>query len=129
MKAFIIVIVLVIIGVVGALVGYWVGHALGWTTDAEFPLRIGGGVRAIGLSILVSFGSVMAGVGLLVARPLARVRRLAATGTEGHATIQRARRTGLFMNRRGAAPRPPVDFGCGCTWTVAESTSLTQPGC
>jgi hypothetical protein len=109
-KAFVIVIALVIIGIVGALVGYWVGHALGWTTDAEFPLRIGGGERAIGLSILVSFGSVMAGIGLLVARPLARIRKLAATGAAGHATIRRARRTGLFMNRGGGAPRHQVDF-------------------
>jgi hypothetical protein len=110
MKAFAIIIVLVIIGVVGALVGYWVGHALGWTTDAEFPLGIGGGARAIGLSILVSFASVMAGIGLLIARPLGRIRRLAATGAAGHATIRRVRRTGLVMTRRGDLPRHEVDF-------------------
>ena len=81
--------------VVGAWLGYWVGHALGWTTNAEWPLRIGGGDRAILLSILASFASVMAVVGLLVGRPLQRERRLLATGRQAHATVRRAWRTGL----------------------------------
>lgn len=110
MKALWIVIVLVIIGIIGALAGYWIGHALGWTTNAEFPFRIGGGDKAIGLSILVSFGSVMAGVGWLVALPLRRIGRLAATGAPGHATVRRARRTGIFMRRRGDSPRHEVEF-------------------
>jgi hypothetical protein len=95
MKAWVIVITLIILGVIGALAGYWIGHAVGWTTDAEFPLRIGGGERAIGLSIVLSIGAVMAGAGWLVARPLRRTRRLIAEGVEGHATVLRFWRTGL----------------------------------
>jgi hypothetical protein len=110
MKAWKIVVILVFIGIVGAWVGYWIGHALGWTTNAEFPLRIGGGDRAIGLSILVSFGSVMAGAGWLIARPLRRIQRLAATGIPGHATIRRTWRTGLYMARRSDNPRHEVGF-------------------
>ena len=53
MKAWKIVVSLVVIGIVGAWVGYWIGHALGWTSNAEFPLRIGGGDWAIGLSGLL----------------------------------------------------------------------------
>jgi len=95
MRAWVITLILVAIGIVGAWIGYWAGHALGWTTNAEFPLRIGGGERAIGLSILVSFLSVMGGGGLLIARPMLRTRRLLATGRAGHATVRREWRTGL----------------------------------
>lgn len=110
MRAFVTVLVLVIIGIVGAWVGYWIGHALGWTTDAEFPLHVGGGARAIGLSILVSFGSVMAGGGWFIARPLWRIRRLLATGTPGHATIRRVWRTGFFMTPRGGSRQRWLGF-------------------
>ena len=85
MRAWMIVVALVVIGVAGAWTGYWIGHAAGWTTDAEFPLTIGGGDRAIGLSIGASFLAVMAGAGWFVARPLLRVRRLLATGAPGRA--------------------------------------------
>ena len=107
MRAWMIVVVLVIIGIVGAWVGYWIGDALGWSTNAEFPLKIGAGAGAILLSILVSFGSVMAGVGWFVARPLLRIRRLLATGSPGHATVRRVWRTGLYMSTRDLfAPVP-----------------------
>jgi len=110
MRAWVIVVLLVVIGVVAAWVGYWLGHAAGWSTNAEFPLRIGGGDRAILLSILLSFGSVMAGVGWFVARPLARVRRLLATGVPGHATVRRFWRTGLYMRPSGSAGRHELAF-------------------
>lgn len=110
MRAWVIIVLLVIIGIVGAWVGYWVGDALGWSTGAEFPLRIGGGERAIGLSILFSFGSVMAGIGWLVARPLRNIDHLAQTGAPGHATVRRAWRTGLYMNRMGDKPRHQLGF-------------------
>ena len=95
MKAWMIVVVLIVVGVVGAWAGYWIGHAVGWSTDAEFPLTIGGGDRAIALSILASVGSVMAAAGWLVARPLRRTQRLMAEGFPGHATVRRFWRTGL----------------------------------
>jgi len=110
MRAWVIVVMLVAIGIVGAWVGYWIGHALGWTTGAEFPLTIGAGDRAIGLSILVSFGSVMAGVGWFIARPLSRMRRLLATGATGQATVRRMWRTGLFMRSRGRVGQHQLAF-------------------
>lgn len=110
MKAWVIVLILVAIGIVGAWVGYWVGHALGWTTNAEFPLTIGGGDRAIGLSILFSFGSVMLGAWWFIARPLMRIRRLLASGTSGHATIRRMWRTGISATARGGQGRHELAF-------------------
>ena len=110
MRAWVIVVLLVIVGIVGAWVGYWIGHALGWTSNAEFPLRIGGGDWAIGLSGLASFGSVIAGAGWLVARPLLRIRRLLATGTPAHATVRRMWRTGLYVARLGDRARHQLSF-------------------
>ena len=95
MRAWIIVVLAIVAGIVGAWIGYWIGHALGWTTNAEWPLQIGGGDRAILLSILVSVGSVMAVGGWFVARPLRQVRRLLVTGREAHATVLKVWRTGL----------------------------------
>ena len=99
MRASVRVLILVAIGIVGAWAGYWIGHALGWTTNAEFPARIGGGERAILLSIGLSFLSVMGGLWWLVARPLMGIRRLLATGKPGHATVRRVWRTGITMSR------------------------------
>jgi len=110
MRAFVIVLALVVIGIIGAWVGYWIGHALGWTTNAEFPLRIGGGAWAIGLSILLSFGSVMAGVGWFVARPLRGIQRLLASGAPGHATIRKVWRTGLSRTPRGGSRQRWLGF-------------------
>ncbi len=110
MRAWMVVVVLVIIGIIGAWVGYWIGHAFGWSTNAEFPLKIGGGDRAILLSILLSFGSVMAGIGWFVARPLRRVRQLLATGTPGHATVRRFWRTGFRMRSGSDSPRRQLGF-------------------
>lgn len=53
---------MVIGGIVGGWVGYWIGHLLGWSVNAEWPLRIGGGSGAI----LMSMG--MAVLGVLLAR-------------------------------------------------------------
>lgn len=99
MRAWVRVLVLVVIGIVGAWVGYWIGHGLGWTANAEFPLRIGGGERAILLSMGLSFLSVMGGLWWIVTRPLLGVRRLLATGTPGHATVRRVWRTEIRMSR------------------------------
>ncbi|MBP1705757.1 MAG: hypothetical protein H6Q36_1496 [Chloroflexi bacterium] len=110
MRALATIVGLVVIGIIAAWVGYWIGHALGWTTGAEFPLTIGGGAWAIGLSILVSFGCVMAGVGLFVARPLRNVRRLAASGTPGRATVRRVWRTGFSMTPAGGSRQRLIAF-------------------
>jgi uncharacterized membrane protein YeaQ/YmgE (transglycosylase-associated protein family) len=95
MRGWVIIVLAIAVGIVGAWVGYWLGHALGWTTNAEWPLRIGGGDRAILLSMGLSFLSVVGAGGLLVARPIRRERRLLATGRQGRATILKVWRTGL----------------------------------
>lgn len=99
MRAWVRVLVLVAIGIVGAWAGYWIGHALGWTTNAEFPLKIGAGDRAILLSIGLSFLSVMGGLWWMVTLPLLSLRRLLATGMPGHATVRKVWRTGVRMSR------------------------------
>ena len=50
---------MVLAGVVGGYVGYWLGHLAGWSVDAEWPLRIGGGAGAIALSIALAVVAVM----------------------------------------------------------------------
>jgi hypothetical protein len=139
MRAWVIVVLLVITGIVGAWVGYWAGHAAGWTTDAEFPLRIGGGERAILLSILVSFASVMVGLWWLVGRPLRRERRLLASGTTGRARILRVWRTGLTTRRGGHAhqlafevemhPEGAAAYRAKATGTLPEADEVgLRPG-
>jgi uncharacterized membrane protein YeaQ/YmgE (transglycosylase-associated protein family) len=110
MRAWVIVVLAIAAGVVGAWVGYWIGHALGWTTNAVWPLQVGGGDRAILLSILASFASVMAVVGLLVGRPLQRERRLLATGRQAHATVLKAWRTGLTARDAEGKTRKQLGF-------------------
>jgi hypothetical protein len=110
MRAWVIVVIAIVAGIAGAWVGYWVGHALGWTTNAVWPLQVGGGDRAILLSILASFGSVMAVAGWFVARPLRRERRLLATGRQAHATVLKAWRTGLTARDAEGRTRKQLAF-------------------
>jgi hypothetical protein len=65
---------MVVGGIVGGYVGYWLGHLAGWSTDAEWPFRIGGGQGAI----LTSIG--MAVLGVLLAGWLTRWRRSSSPG-------------------------------------------------
>ncbi len=95
MRAWTIIVLLVLVGIVGAWAGYWIGHFAGWSKDAEWPLRIGGGDGAILLSIGLSFLSVMAGLGWLLVRPALQNRRLLVTGTRARATIVKVWRTGV----------------------------------
>jgi len=49
-------------GIVGGYLGYWIGHLAGWSTDAEWPFKIGGGSGAIAISIgLAVLGALMVG--------------------------------------------------------------------
>lgn len=110
MRAWVIVVLAIAAGVVGAWLGYWIGHALGWTTNAVWPLQIGGGDRAILLSILASFASVMAVAWWFVARPLRRERQLLAAGQQGHATVRKAWRTGLTARDATGKIRKQLGF-------------------
>jgi hypothetical protein len=108
-RAFVSIVVVIVAGIVGAWVGYWIGHTFGWTTNAEWPLRIGGGDRAILLSILASIGSVAAAGGWLIARPMMQLRRLLANGRRARATVLRVWRTGFF-SQGGVRPWRELGF-------------------
>ena len=61
-------------GIVGGYFGYWIGHLAGWSTDANWPFKIGGGAGAIAMSIgLTVLGVLIAG--WLLALPPLRHRR------------------------------------------------------
>jgi hypothetical protein len=131
--------VLVLVGIVGAYIGYWLGHFAGWSRDAEFPFRIGGGDGAILLSIGVSFLSVMGALWWLVARPLQRERRLLKTGLPGRATVMRVWRTGVTAGKGGTRHQLAIELevhpGGGAAYptrttrlaSAAEETAL-KPG-
>ena len=52
-------------GIVGGWGGYWIGHLAGWSTDADWPQRIGGGTGAVLLSIGLAIARVLIVDGLL----------------------------------------------------------------
>lgn len=53
---------MVVGGIIGGWVGYWLGDLAGWSTNAQWPLHVGGGAGAILLSM------AMAVLGVLLAR-------------------------------------------------------------
>jgi hypothetical protein len=59
------VLLMVLGGIVGGWGGYWIGHLAGWSTDADWPQRIGGGTGAILLSIGLAIAGVLLVHGLL----------------------------------------------------------------
>jgi membrane protein YqaA with SNARE-associated domain len=56
------VLLMVLGGVMGGYLGYWIGHLAGWSTDADWPFKIGGREGAIAVSIgLAVLGVLVAG--------------------------------------------------------------------
>jgi membrane protein DedA with SNARE-associated domain len=45
------ILICVLCGIAGGWIGYWIGYAAGWSTNAEWPGQVGGGTRAILMSI------------------------------------------------------------------------------
>jgi len=91
------VVVLVFCGVVGAWVGYWIGHLAGWSQDADWPGRIGGGSGAILLSIGTSvLFVVLAGI-LVFLTPQRGVRRVLESGVPAQATVVSVKQTGAHI--------------------------------
>jgi hypothetical protein len=68
------VLLMVLGGLVGGYFGYWIGHLAGWSTDADWPSRIGGGQGAIALSI------GLAVLGVFIVDRLTRSRRSSPPG-------------------------------------------------
>lgn len=73
MRSWVRVLWMVVGGFIGAYAGYWIGYLLGWSSDAEWPFRVGGGTGAILLSIAMSVLGV-ALVRLLVGPPPDQVK-------------------------------------------------------
>ena len=85
---------LVFCGVVGAWVGYWIGHLAGWSQDADWPGRIGGGSGAILLSIGMSVLFVFLAGALVFRTPQRAVRRVLESGAPAQATVVSVKETG-----------------------------------
>ena len=85
---------LVFCGCVGAWAGYWIGHLAGWSQDADWPGRIGGGsgaiLMSIGTSVLFVF---LAGI-LIYLTPQRGVRRVLESGAPAQATVVSVEKTG-----------------------------------
>jgi len=62
-------------GIVGGYIGYWIGDLAGWSTDADWPLEIGGGGGAIAMSICLAVVGVFIAAVLLPHPPLGHHRR------------------------------------------------------
>jgi len=85
---------LVLCGAVGAWAGYWLGHLAGWSRDADWPGRIGGGSGAILLSIGMSVLFVVLAGLLIFLTPQRGVRRVLEDGVPAQATVVRVAETG-----------------------------------
>lgn len=100
------VIVMVLGGLVGGWLGYWLGHWAGWSADADWPWRIGGGTGAILTSIaLAVLGVLLAGAALALPSVFVE-RRLRREGLVGDALILDRWNLGLHVTgfgRRGGA--------------------------
>lgn len=62
------VLMMVAVGIVGGWGGYWLGHLAGWSSEADWPVQIGGGMGAILLSIGMALAGVLITAGLLAWR-------------------------------------------------------------
>jgi len=62
-------------GIVGGYIGYWIGDLAGWSTEADWPLKIGGGGGAIAMSICLAVIGVLIAAVLLPHPPLGHHRR------------------------------------------------------
>jgi hypothetical protein len=75
-------------------VGYWIGHAAGWSQNAEWPRKIGGGDWAILLSIGVSVLFVLIAGLVVFLLPQRAVRGVLAGGASAQATVVSVKETG-----------------------------------
>ena len=82
-------------GILGGYFGYWIGHLAGWSRDADWPFKIGGGDGAILMSMgLAVVGVLVAGLWLGLP-PYLNARRLGETGLRSTAKILEVRDLGF----------------------------------
>ena len=92
---------LAVTGIVAAWGGYWLGHALGWSSNADWPWSIGGGGAAIALSAFTAALALLMAVGVMMIQPILRSRRLARTGQPANGLVLEIHDTGLVIHRHG----------------------------
>jgi Protein of unknown function (DUF3592) len=138
-KKFTRVLIMVLGGFVGAYFGYWIGHLAGWSENADWPFKIGGGDGAIGMSIGMSVLGVGL-VGLMLAVPsLLLARRLLASGERGSARVLRTWDLGLRVGPgfgRGqfgfevefATDTGSTRHASGIQWFTPEELRVMVPG-
>jgi hypothetical protein len=122
-------------GLVGGYFGYWIGHLAGWSTDAEWPFRIGGGNGAIALSIGLAVLGVLAVAGLLELLAARSVRKLRANGVAATGLI--IDRWTLGMLRAGRReygflvetrmPDGTLALGHATEWLTADEAAALMP--
>jgi len=95
-------------GAVGGYCGYWIGHALGWSHEAEWPLGVGGGAGAMGLSIGMVFVGIAVAALWIRYRPLRLARRLLERGSTAQATIVKEWTDGAEVKPLGDLGRPQI---------------------
>ena len=100
MRSWVRVLWMVVGGFIGAYAGYWIGYLFGWSSDAEWPFRVGGGTGAILLSIAVSVLGVFL-VRLLVGPPPDQVSSSRDATSEVTPPTRRAEPGGWSSERRG----------------------------
>lgn len=86
--------VIMLCAVVGAWAGYWLGDALGWSENATFPWRFGGGTGAILLAFAVSVVFVTCAYVVLQYLPGHKVRRALRNGLPARARLVSLEMTG-----------------------------------
>jgi MFS family permease len=87
-------VVFLLSAVVGAWVGYWIGDALGWTKNAEFPWRFGGGTGAILLAFAMSVVFVAFAYVVLLYLPGRKVRQALENGVPARGRVVSIETTG-----------------------------------
>ncbi len=92
----------VLIGLAAAWGGYWTGHAFGWSENADWPWRIGGGGGAILLAAGTALAAVLAAIGFIVWHPFYRSRRLNRSGRHAEGLVLDVHDTGVTLHHHGA---------------------------
>ena len=88
---------IIVCGLILGWMGYWVGHWAGWSENAEWPAKIGGGTGAMALSVAFAIVGIVAGAVSLSLGPYLRMRRLLVKGVSARAKVVTVERAGLTL--------------------------------
>ncbi len=94
------ILICVLCGIAGGWIGYWIGHAAGWSTNAEWPGQVGGGTRAILMSIGTSVLFVALAAIAVFYVPQRGLSQLQESGVTAQATVIDISETGASRRTR-----------------------------